>query len=80
MCMGLLIVPGTGRVEQYRVQRNPSNGLWYVLGYCGYSKSGKMLYIPVSDGYHTRGQAEARTIHQSLADDCAKDELYGLEN
>jgi len=59
----------------YGLARNPNNGLWYVMGYCGRSNSGRQQYMVVSDGYKTKAEAEARATHQLKADSAMRREL-----
>jgi uncharacterized protein YegP (UPF0339 family) len=54
------------------VRRNPHNGKWYVLGSIGNNQ-----FMPISEGYETKHEAEARRIHLRKAQAAAKQELQG---
>jgi len=54
---------------QYRTARHPRTGKWHVVG-----KAGR-YWMPVSDGFSTAKQAEARIKRQHAADRAALREL-----
>lgn len=49
--------------ETYRVKKHPTNGLWYALGRAGNSVTrlyqDRAYWVPVSDGYAKRADAES---------------------
>ena len=53
------------------VAQNPSDKLWYVVGNTGKVK-GKTYYMPISNGYGSKKQAEDAMAKQKLADKDAK--------
>lgn len=58
--------------KDYRVDQNPNDKLWYVIGHL----KGK-YWMPVSDGFRTRGEAATRITRQKQADRAMKQELHG---
>jgi hypothetical protein len=54
---------GGRKMEIYRIEKNPHDKLWYVVGY-----TGDGIYIPVSRGYKRKKEALARQSRQYLAD------------
>lgn len=46
----------------YDTAKNPTNKMWYVVGYCGRS-NGKRTYIAISEPYPTKPEAETRKRH-----------------
>jgi hypothetical protein len=53
------------------VAQNPNDKLWYVVGNTGKVK-GKTYYMPISNGYRDKKEAEKQMAHQKLADKDAK--------
>jgi len=46
--------------KNFDTAKNPSNKLWYVVGYCGRNRAGRAQYSPVSTGFKTKREATAR--------------------
>ena len=44
-------------VRKHFIAQNPNDKMFYVLGYAGKHNS-KAVYIPVSDGYKSRTEAQ----------------------
>ena len=50
-------------IPTYKLAKNPSDGLWYVVGH-----TGRGIYIPVSEGYRTKREATAFMANIKRAD------------
>lgn len=51
----------------YKVARNPTDRKWYVVGHCG----GKW-WMPISNSFDTKSEAEKHLHHQHAADKDAR--------
>lgn len=67
-------------MKQYNdIAKNPQDGLWYVIGYCGRSRiTGCQQWMPVSSGYINKDDAIAYMKQLPLAERAARAELYTI--
>lgn len=63
----------TEKDKGYKIAKNPSDKLWYVVGHAG----GK-YWMPVSSGYKSKKQAEQHMEKQKMADIDAKSLIAGV--
>jgi hypothetical protein len=63
--------------DQYIVKQNPNDKLWYVLG--DIDAGSKTYWMPVSQGFKSKAQADAYAKKQPMADKAAKKELQGWD-
>jgi hypothetical protein len=62
-------------MSAYKVAQNPYTKLWVVVGFAGFVRKGKPVYIPVSDGFPTKAAALKHIPHLMAAEASAKREL-----
>jgi len=59
--------------SRYIVEKNPHNKLWYVMGHVGSNK-----WMPVSDGFKSKAQAQKWAKSQTNVDSAARKEVGGI--
>ena len=59
--------------SKYIVEKNPHDGMWYVMGHVGSNK-----WMPVSSGFKNKGKAQKWAKSQSKVDVAAKGEVGGV--
>ena len=59
--------------SKYIVEKNPNDGMWYVMGHVGRNK-----WMPVSNGFKDKGKAQKWAKSQSKVDVAAKGEVGGV--
>ena len=59
--------------SKYIVRQNPSDKMWYALGHVGGNQ-----WMPVSDGYKNKAQAQKWAKSQGKVDVAARGEVGGL--
>jgi hypothetical protein len=55
--------------QQYKVAKNPTDSKWYVIGNCGNG-----YWMPVSNPFTSKQDAERHISHQLKADSAAREE------
>ena len=60
-------------LSKYIVRQNPSDKLWYALGHVGSNQ-----WMPVSDGYKSKAQAQKWAKSQDKVDKAARQDVGGL--
>ena len=59
--------------SKYIVSKNPNDKKWYVMGHVGRNK-----WMPVSDGFKNKAQAQKWAKSQDKVDDAARGEIGGV--
>ncbi len=59
--------------QQYKVAKNPRDSKWYVVGNCGNG-----YWMPVSNPFTSKQDAERHISHQLKADSAARMELQAV--
>jgi hypothetical protein len=59
--------------QQYKVAKNPKDSKWYVVGNCGNG-----YWMPVSNPFTSKQDAERHISHQLKADSAARMELQAV--
>ena len=59
--------------SKYIVSKNPNDKKWYVMGHVGNNK-----WMPVSDGFKNKAQAQKWAKSQDKVDDAARGEIGGV--
>ena len=59
--------------SKYIVSQNPHDKKWYVMGHVGRNK-----WMPVSDGFKNKTQAQKWSKSQDKVDSAARGEISGL--
>jgi hypothetical protein len=59
--------------QQYKVAKNPKDSKWYVVGNCGNG-----YWMPVSNPFSSKQDAEQHISHQLKADSAARMELQAV--
>jgi len=59
--------------SKYIVEKNPNDGMWYVMGHVGQNK-----WMPVSSGFKNKAKAQKWAKSQSKVDVAARGEVGGV--
>jgi hypothetical protein len=59
--------------SKYIVEKNPNDGMWYVMGHVGGNK-----WMPVSSGFKNKAKAQKWAKSQSKVDVAARGEVGGV--
>ena len=59
--------------SKYIVEKNPHDKLWYAMGHVGRNK-----WMPISNGFKSKAQAQKWAKGQGKADKAAVGELGGI--
>ena len=59
--------------SKYIVEKNPHDKLWYVMGHVGRNK-----WMPISNGFKSKAQAQKWAKGQGKADKAAVGEIGGV--
>jgi hypothetical protein len=59
--------------QQYKVAKNPKDSKWYVVGNCGNG-----YWMPVSNPFTSKQDAEQHISHQLKADSAARMEFQAV--
>lgn len=63
--------------KKYQVAKNPHDGLYYAIGFCGSNPKGTRQFMPISQGYSSKAEAEAFALSQHKVDKAMARELGG---
>ena len=73
IAVGKLAMKNEADLSKYIVEKNPNDGLFYVMGHVGGNK-----WMPVSSGFKNKGKAQKWAKSQSKVDVAARGEVGGV--